>query len=84
VTGTLSSTPNQDFAIRLFSNPAGGEEGKVFEEGPLVVHTDADGNVSFAFDPDPPIAAGRTVTATATNSGGSTSEFSDPAPVRPA
>jgi hypothetical protein len=76
VTGTLNSTPNQRFVPRLFSNPGAQNEGKFFEEGPLVVTTDAEGNASFAFTPDPPIPAGRTVTATATNHGGSTSEFS--------
>jgi hypothetical protein len=76
VAGTLNSTPNQDFVLRLFSNPGASNEGKFFEEGPLVVTTDGEGNASFVFTPDPPIPAGRSVTATATNQGGSTSEFS--------
>jgi hypothetical protein len=76
VTGTLNSTPNQTFALRLFSNPADGDEGKAVAASPLLVRTDADGDASFAFTPAGPIPAGRTVTATATNQGGSTSEFS--------
>jgi hypothetical protein len=46
------------------------------QDGLLAVITDVNGNASFAFTPDPPIPAGRAVTATATNQGGSTSEFS--------
>ena len=43
----------------------------------LLVTTDATGDASFTFaNIDPPIPAGRSVTATATNQGGSTSEFS--------
>jgi hypothetical protein len=50
--------------------------GKFLEEGPLVVTTAANGDAGFTFTPDPPVPAGRLVTATVTNNGGSTSEFS--------
>jgi hypothetical protein len=52
------------------------DDGKFLEHGPLVVTTAANGDAGFTFTPDPPIPAGRSVIATATNNGGSTSEFS--------
>ncbi len=76
VEGFFNGAPNADFNLRLYSNPGFQNEGKFFEEGPITVTTDADGNASFVFTPTPPIPAGRSVTATATNNGGSTSEFS--------
>ena len=66
----------------LRARPSGDDEGKFFHAAPLVVHTDGYGNMSFAFENiTPPIPAGRSVTTTATNQGGSTSEFSAAVPV---
>jgi hypothetical protein len=75
IKGRLNSTPNQTFTVRFFSNPPGENEGKFFR-GQKSVTTNADGNVSFTFVPAKVV--GQLVTATATNSGGSTSEFSAP------
>jgi hypothetical protein len=66
VDGTLHSRPNSFFSIRLFSNPPG-DEGRAFHGGPLRIATDAAGDANFTFTPGPPIAVGRTVTATATD-----------------
>lgn len=74
---------NQDFTIRLYSNPSGENEG-IRYHGTFAVSTDDDGNTSGAENtlvPNPPIEPGRTVTATATRENGDTSEFSPPRPV---
>lgn len=84
VTGFLSSTPNETFTIELFSSPAcdpsGFGEGAQFV-GSKTVTTSASGIASFAVTLATPAAAGSVITATATNSTGSTSEFSPCAPV---
>jgi CSLREA domain-containing protein len=77
IKGSLNSTPNKTFAVRFFSNPAGGDEGKTFI-GQKSVTTNGSGNVAFSFSPAQKVGVGRTVTATATNPAGSTSEFSAP------
>ena len=73
----LGSTPNRTFVVRFFSNLSGTNEGKVFI-GQRSVTTDGSGNVTFASSPAQKVGLGRTVTATATNPAGSTSEFSAP------
>ncbi len=75
IRGKLSSTPNKTFVVRFFSNPSG-NEGKTFI-GQKKVTTGPDGNVSFTFVPARKVGVGKTVTATATGSEG-TSEFSAP------
>ncbi len=77
VEGTLKSTPNRSFTIQFFSNPSGENEGKTFI-GSKSVTTDSGGNISFTFTPAQAVAVGQSVTATATDSGGNTSEFSAP------
>jgi hypothetical protein len=72
----LNSKPDKTFTIQFFSNPVGGE-GKKFV-GQKSVTTNANGNISFDFQPAQAIPAGQTVTATATDPGGNTSEFSAP------
>ncbi len=77
VTGTLNSTPDTEFWIEFFVNdacdPLGYGEGRTYL-GAMPVGTDSFGDAGFAF---PGVAPpGSLVTATATNSGGSTSEFS--------
>jgi CSLREA domain-containing protein len=76
VAGSLNSTPGKTFKIQFFSNPSG-DEGKTFI-GQKSVTTDAGGNVSFTFQAPTRVAPGQSVTATATNPTGSTSEFSAP------
>jgi parallel beta-helix repeat protein len=77
VTGTLSSAPLDAYRVELFANPAcdpsGMGEGKVFL-GAIDVVTDAVGNAAVVGD----VAATNLgyVSATATSSGGDTSEFS--------
>ena len=66
------------FTIQFFSNPAGGE-GKKFV-GQKGVTTNANGNVTFEFQPAQAVPTGQTVTATATDPNGNTSEFSAPEP----
>ncbi len=76
IQGRLSSEPNETYTVRFFSNPSG-EEGKAFI-GKKTVTTSVDGLNSFSFSPKKAVAAGKTVTATATDSLGNTSEFSAP------
>ncbi len=76
IQGTLDSKPNETYTVRFFSNP-GGNEGKTFI-GKRTVTTSVDGLRSFVFSPKKAVGAGKTVTATATDSGGNTSEFSAP------
>jgi len=76
VSGTLNSAANDTFVVRLYSNPAGQDEGKRFLDK-LSVSTDGKGNASFSKSL-PKVAVGNTVTATATDAAGDTSEFSAP------
>jgi CSLREA domain-containing protein len=77
VSARLSSTPTKTFTVQFFSNPSGTDEGKTFI-GQKSVTTDKSGEATFAFSPAQKVGSGRTVTATATNPTGSTSEFSAP------
>jgi hypothetical protein len=78
VKGTLNSKKNSKFRIELFASPSadpsGFGEGKLFL-GFVNVTTDASGNASFTATVMS-VAAGQVITATATSSGGDTSEFS--------
>ena len=80
VDGTLNSAPNSTFTVDLYSNtaadPSGHGEGAKFLASD-VVKTDANGD--FAFDVAGPLGLnpGDFVTATATDSSGNTSEFSN-------
>jgi len=65
VKGTLSSLPNTFHVLLFYSNPSGGDEGKVFIGGQGVA-TDGSGNATFAFQPTSKVARGRTITATVT------------------
>jgi CSLREA domain-containing protein len=79
ITGTLNSKPNQEFTIDFYSNPScdasGNGEGKTYIGSLLTGMTDANGDVSFTFHPSA-LSVGQSITATATDSGGNTSEFS--------
>ncbi len=76
IDGTLRSKPNQNYRIEVFSNDecdsSGHGEGLNFEES-FSVQTDGDGNVSFVIGG---VSGDRSVTVTATDSKGNTSEFS--------
>jgi hypothetical protein len=80
IKGKLNSTPNFSFTVRFFSNPKGTDEGKVFISKKSVT-TDSNGNASFTFSPAKAVSVGRVITATATDPGGNTSEFSAPSKV---
>ena len=76
IKGKLLSKPNKTFVVRFFANPSGQNEGKQFI-GQKKVTTNSAGKVSFTFVPSRRVGAGKTVTATATGTEG-TSEFSAP------
>ena len=79
VEGTLNSTPNTTFQIEFFANstfdPSGYGQGQV-ELGSIPVTTDGDGNASFSATFMISISGGQVVSATATDPGNNTSEFS--------
>ncbi len=83
IKGKLISTPNRTFLVQFFSNPSG-NEGQRFV-GQTGVTTDASGNATFTFSPAQAVGVGRATTATATLSevGGGTSEFSAERTVAP-
>ena len=79
IQGTLRSTPNDSFTIRLFSNRSDerrGYEGRTYL-GTKSVSTDANGEVTFTKTLSTKVNVGQRITATATGPGG-TSEFSAP------
>jgi len=79
ITGTLNSTPGQFFTIDFYANGScdqpGNGEGQTHIGSITTDMTDANGNVSFAFNPAT-LTVGQVITATATNNLNSTSEFS--------
>lgn len=77
IKGKLNSTPNQRVLIEFFANPPGENEGKT-RLGQKLVTTDANGVVKFAFVPSQAVPTKQRITATATDSGRNTSEFSGP------
>lgn len=77
IRGRLNSTPGTTFKIQFFSNPSGENEGRKFL-GQTNVTTGSDGLVTFTFSPSQKVVVGQTITATATDPGGNTSEFSAP------
>ena len=79
ILGTLNSTVNTSFRIEFFANdaadPSGFGEGQTFI-GTTTVMTKAAGHVQFTVNLPLGLAIGRFITATATQSGQNTSEFS--------
>ncbi len=77
--GSLNSLPAASYQIDVYSNsacdPSGYGEGRAWL-GTFGVSTNGSGNASFSIVLPAGVAPGTPVTATATNSGGSTSEFS--------
>jgi uncharacterized repeat protein (TIGR01451 family)/CSLREA domain-containing protein len=84
IQGTLHSQVNNpdgyliEFFVSPSCDPSGYGEGKKFIGDLITDATDANGDVSFTFNPPPatPFAAGDVITATATDIDGNTSEFS--------
>lgn len=79
ITGFLNSTATTDFRLEFFAtptcDPSGNGEGERFlGSGPTT--TDGGGNVSFTLTLAGAVAVGQFVTATATDPGDNTSEFS--------
>ena len=86
VTGILHSQPNQSYRQEFFSNPQcnplGAGEGKTFL-GAQIVTTDTAGNAPFSFSSPTLVPVGTVITATATDTGNNTSEFSPCVLVQP-
>lgn len=79
IQGSLNSTPNTTFQIDFYSNaaldPSGNGEGGQFFNTTSVT-TDGNGNATINANFPVALPTGRVVTATATDPGGNTSEFS--------
>ena len=79
IQGSLNSTPNTTFQIDFYSSaaldPSGNGEGAQFFNT-TSVNTDNNGNATINVTFPMALATGRIITATATNPGGNTSEFS--------
>jgi hypothetical protein len=80
IEGSLNSAPNAAYGLEFFANdvcdPSGNGEGRTFLGGASVA-TDASGNAAFAVVLPVPVEEGEFVTATAADSLGNTSEFSE-------
>jgi hypothetical protein len=79
IRGTLNSTPSSQFILEFFATPIVGAPGHGEGEnflGRTAVQSDVSGDVSFHVNFAVPVVAGRSITATATNQLGNTSEFS--------
>jgi hypothetical protein len=79
VGGTLQSAPNTTFRVEVFINvtpdPSGFGQGQTFL-GFTSATTDASGNASFTATFQTPVSLGSLLSATATDPGNNTSEFS--------
>src|SRR5262249_30282312 len=79
VRGTLNSVPSTTFTVQFFANatpdPSGYGQGQTFL-GSASVTTDAAGNAAFQASLPVAVPAGQFLSATATDPGGDTSEFS--------
>ncbi len=76
VRGQLNSTPDETFQIEFFTSPSGDEGNKLLDQ--RFVTTNANGDAAYIFTPSKALAAGQRITATATDAGRNTSEFSAP------
>jgi parallel beta-helix repeat protein len=78
--GTFNSLPDADYRIEFFANrdcdPSGCGEGERFL-GFTDQHTDPGGDVGFSLVLDSPVSDGESITVTATDAVGNTSEFGD-------
>ncbi len=75
IAGTLTSTPNATFTIEFFANATSSTSGRLYL-GSLNVKTNGSGVGMFVFFGPLPPATASVITATATDAGGDTSEFS--------
>ncbi len=86
IQGSLNSTANTTFRLEFFSNPScdpsGFGQGQTFV-GSTTAATDDNGDASFSLTFPTAVAIGQLVTATATDAGNNTSEFSQCAAVTP-
>jgi hypothetical protein len=80
IVGTLNSTANSTFQVDFFLNTENVVEGRDFL-GSLEVMTDADGHAAFSITLPISVPADHFITATATDAGNNTSEFSGGAKV---
>ncbi len=81
IKGRLDSTASESFTVEFFSNRGRERQGRKFI-GARPVTTDGSGEVDFTFRPNRKVPVGDFITATATASDNSTSEFSAPRRVR--
>jgi hypothetical protein len=85
VTGSLNSTPGETFHLEFFASPtanaSGYGEGKTYL-GDTSVTTDPSGNASFSVTVPVGSLVGQVLSATATDPGNNTSEFSADIPVK--
>jgi CSLREA domain-containing protein len=82
IKGTLRTYPAiAPYDVEFFVNPPGGEQGKKYI-GHLLLMTDTSGVADFTFRYDKPVTVGKTITATTTDDGAETSEFSKPRRVK--
>ena len=81
---TLNSTPHTQFEIEVFATPGGNSslpgQGRVLI-GYLSASTNVSGDADLSMTIGIPIASDQSITMTATDPDGNTSEFSDPFPV---
>jgi trimeric autotransporter adhesin len=85
ISGTLNGAPGMPFTLQFFSSPAadpsGYGQGETYLGRLTGVTTDTSGNTSFTFSYRFPIDPGQFFSATATDSNGNTSEFSQVFPL---
>jgi hypothetical protein len=79
ITGSLNAAANETFTIQFFSNvtpdPSGYGQGQTYL-GAISVTTNSSGNVTFSATLSVSVASGLSISATATDPNGNTSEFS--------
>jgi hypothetical protein len=79
INGTLTGPPGTSFALQFFANvvadPSGFGQGQT-QIGTVGVHTDAAGNAPFSVTFPTGVPVGQFISATATDPGGNTSQFS--------
>lgn len=80
INGSLNSSVNGVFTIDFYASvnadPSGFGEGRIYLGSTTTNPTNSSGNVTFNFAPSAQLPQGTIITATATNGGNSTSEFS--------
>ncbi len=82
ITGTLTAAPSTAYTVEFYANDQSDPSGRYYL-GAAIVHTNANGTGSFTFNSPPPPNGANFVTATATDQGGNTSEFSTPESIGP-